>query len=172
MLATLKPYIYIIGGIIAFNVLWVIYARLAHRNIQPDTKGRVKISPGPISYIFGCVCVAQSLLFGWLMLETMITQEWDIFWLCTCPPMTALMLWGAYIIFFVRLRAGSNGIEIRRFIVWRKIPWKNVVSVNLNSGLAPMLRMTDSNLQTFWPYGYGLGEVRNMFIAQGKTFDT
>ncbi len=167
---SLKEILIIIGIAILFGLVWGTYQNLAYREAVPDSVGRVTIKPGPVSLALGLFSLFLCLFFGGWTIFGVISNDDLLFWLLLGPPLTALMGFSTYIIFWTRLRANDTCVEFRGRHGWETFTWDQVEQVDAHSGLGPRLKIIGSRPRYFWPYGYGINEVRNLFLEAEKPF--
>jgi hypothetical protein len=167
----LKGLIVGIGVIVCFYALWWVYARLAYREAKPDELGRYIIKPGFVSWALGLFSAALFLLFASSTILALIGRDENpLFFLLLGPPLSALMAFSAFIIFWARLRVGDTSVEYRGLRGWQKFEWDQVICVDAHYGLGPRLNIANLRPKYFWPYGYGAEAVATLFAMHEKPF--
>lgn len=150
---------------------WVqhAYIRLAARESVPDSDGWVMWRPGPLSWIFGFLCLSLAGLFIYLFITEMTGQESDdrLLILFTIPLVFALMLFGIVVIFWTRIKASAQGVAYRGLSGWQYFSWDQVDHIDEYQG-SLRLRIYGRRPKYFWPYGYGAEEVCALFYENDK----
>ena len=152
-------------------VLFIMYERLAFREAKEDELGRVTIRPGPMSWVFGVFSFALCILFIYSTIESLLGKEDILFWVLLGPPLSLLMGYGAYIIFWARLRVSGAYVEHRGLSGWQKFDWDDVVGVFNSEIFGTRVFVKGSKRYPFWPYGYGFVETWNLFVMYEKPFE-
>lgn len=160
-----------LGAMITFIAVSTIYDQVAFREVKVDENGWIAARPGPVSYVFGAFSAALAVSFCFWTFEALITASEDrVFFLLVGPPMTALMAFGAVLVFWTRVRASENQVSYRGLRGWKDFEWDDVLSIDDHSGLGPRLRIKGDRIRYFWPYGYGWSEIRNLFADRDIHF--
>jgi heme/copper-type cytochrome/quinol oxidase subunit 2 len=161
-----------IAGIAIFYALWIIYAKISHRDVQPDENGKIILRLGLVSIAMGMVSVIAAFSFSAMTLAAIFKPIDDrVFFLILGPPLSALMIFGTIIIFWVKLRVSPKCVEYRGLKGWEIFSWNEIDGVDAHHGLGPRINVKSKRRLYFWPYGYGLNEIATMFLERGKPFD-
>jgi len=160
-----------LAGITIFYALWIVYAKVSHRDVRRDKEGRISLRPGLVSIVMGIFSLIAALAFSGMTLAAIFRSIEDrVFFLILGPPLAALMIFSTVIIFWIKLRVSPKFVEYRGLRGWEAFSWDDVDGVDAHHGLGPRVNITNNRRLYFWPYGYGLNEVATMFIERGKPF--
>ena len=168
----LKQIILTIGFTAAIYVLWFLYAKYSYRPAKPDSQGRIMIKPGPMSWLIGVLGFVILGVFSWAIFEALKSGEDTIFWLLLGPPSIYFTVFGAYVIFWPRIRASELSLEYRGLKGWQGFEWDEVSGIYTNSTLGPRIKLVSGQVLPLWTYGYGSVEMAELFLSKEKFFET
>ena len=117
------------------------------------------------------LCTVLCVLFGGMPIYSIFSGEDVLFWSILGPPLAALMGFGAYIIFWTRIRASGAYIEHRGLSGWQTIEWDNLIGLLNHSVLGSRLHTTSQKPMPVWAYGAGSREMRALFELYEKPFE-
>lgn len=113
-----------------------------------------------------------AIAFGYFTISAIFNPIDDRFlFLILGPPLTALMIFGAIIIFWTKLRVSKEGVEYRGVKGWEYFSWDQIKGVDTHAGLGPRINTINNRRLYFWPYGYGLEQLREIFVNHDKPFN-
>ena len=161
-----------VGLTVAFTIAWALYAKFSYRPAKPDSQGRIMIKPGPMSWLFGVLGVALFVMFCFATFDALYVGEDEIFWLVLGPPLMFLSGFGAYVIFWPRIRASELSLEYRGLKGWQGFEWDEVSGIYTNSMLGPRIKLVSGQVFPLWTYGYGSVEMAELFLSKEKFFET
>ena len=125
--------------------------------------------PGPLSWIFGLLCLSLVGLFVYLFVREIMGQESDdrLFIFFVIPAILVLMLFGVVVIFWTRIKASARGVAYRGLSGWQYYSWDQVDHIDEYHG-SLRLRIVGKPPKYFWPHGYGANEVCALFYENDK----
>lgn len=150
---------------------WRIYERFSYREIEPDGLGYINIKPGPASILFCLFCICLFGLFAIYPIIAIIKNEDVIFWLLLGPPLTLLFGYGVYVMTFTRLGASGASVRTKSYTGWREFEWEDIIKLSNHEVFGTRLHVKGRKPVPVWIYGYGMPQVKELFILYEKPFE-